>query len=51
MLSQTSRRKQDIGQSNITRRKVRGLSEDQEQEAKEAFSLFDPHQTNHISYH
>lgn len=52
MLSTTSRRKQqNPAQSQATRRKVRGLTEDQEQEAREAFSLFDPHQTNHISYH
>lgn len=49
MLGQTSRKKQSV--SAITKRKVRGLTEDQELEIKEAFSLFDPHQTSKISYH
>ena len=52
MLGTTSRRKQqNLGHSQTTKRKVRGLTEDQEQEVREAFSLFDPHQTNQISYH
>lgn len=33
------------------RRAIRQLTEDQEVEIREAFTLFDPNQTNHISYH